>query len=102
VDLNTGQIVAMEALIRWQHPELGLVNPNQFIPLAEETGLIEPIGEWVQTACTQNRAWQVAGLPPMRIAVIFGSSVSAAKFSQNNCSFSQSRGLNLVVSSRNY
>lgn len=81
VDLNTGQIVAMEALIRWQHPELGLVNPNQFIPLAEETGLIEPIGEWVlQTACTQNRAWQVAGLPPMRIAV----NLSARQFQQQN------------------
>jgi diguanylate cyclase (GGDEF)-like protein/PAS domain S-box-containing protein len=70
VNLQTGQIVALEALIRWQHPQRGLVPPNQFISIAEETGQIGAIGEWVlQTACAQNRAWQMAGLPPVRIAV---------------------------------
>ncbi|MUL37989.1 bifunctional diguanylate cyclase/phosphodiesterase [Gloeocapsopsis dulcis] len=83
LNLKTGQIVALEALIRWQHPELGLVPPDQFIPLAEETGLIGAIGEWVlQTACTQNRAWQLAGLPPMRIAV----NLSARQFQQKRLS----------------
>ena len=70
VELKTDKIVGMESLIRWQHPELGLVPPNQFIPLAEETGLICEIGEWVlREACSQNRAWQQAGLPPISIAV---------------------------------
>lgn len=81
LDLKTGQIVALEALIRWQHPEIGLVTPTQFIPLAEETGLITAIGTWVlQAACTQNRAWQTAGLPPMRISV----NLSARQFQQPN------------------
>lgn len=81
LEINTGQVVAMEALLRWQHPELGLVTPRQFIPLAEETGLIVQIGEWVlQTACAQNRAWQVAGLPPVRMAV----NLSARQFQQRN------------------
>src|SRR5579883_85407 len=70
VDVNTGKILSLEALLRWQHPQLGLVPPNQFIPLAEETGLICPIGDWViRTACEQHQAWCAVGLPPIRIAV---------------------------------
>jgi EAL domain-containing protein (putative c-di-GMP-specific phosphodiesterase class I)/ActR/RegA family two-component response regulator len=70
VDLNSGRITGMEALVRWKSPELGLISPDKFIPLAEETGLIVPIGEWVmQTACLQNKAWQDAGLPPITISV---------------------------------
>lgn len=70
VDIHTGEILSLEALLRWQHPQLGLVPPNQFIPLAEETGLICPIGEWViRTACEQHQAWCASGLPPIRIAV---------------------------------
>ncbi len=70
VDLLTGQIVGMEALIRWQHPDFGLIPPSQFIGLAEETGLIEELGEWaLMTACTQNKAWQDAGLPKIVVAI---------------------------------
>ncbi|HEY5625385.1 MAG TPA: EAL domain-containing protein, partial [Dehalococcoidia bacterium] len=59
-----------EALVRWQHPERGLTFPADFMPVAEETGMIVPLGEWVlRTACAQNAAWQAAGLPPIRIAV---------------------------------
>jgi EAL domain-containing protein (putative c-di-GMP-specific phosphodiesterase class I)/ActR/RegA family two-component response regulator len=71
----------MEALLRWQSPELGMVSPAEFIPLAEETGLIGPIGEWVlRTACAQNRALLESGLPPMRVAV----NVSALQFKNAN------------------
>ena len=70
IDFDTGKIVGMEALLRWMHPELGMVAPNNFIPAAEETGLIVSIGKWVlRTACAQNVAWQRAGLPHLSMAV---------------------------------
>jgi diguanylate cyclase (GGDEF)-like protein len=81
IDLETGEIVGMEALIRWQSQELGLISPNVFIPIAEEMGLINAIGEWVLwTACAQNRTWQSLGLPPVRMAV----NLSARQFQQKN------------------
>lgn len=70
VNLLTGKIEGAEALVRWQHPERGSVSPADFIPLAEKTGFIVPLGEWIlRTACTQALAWQAAGYPPIRIAV---------------------------------
>jgi diguanylate cyclase (GGDEF)-like protein len=70
VDILTGQITGVEALLRWQHPDFGMVSPMQFIPLAEETGLIVPIGRWVvKEACAQNMAWQRRGLRPVSMAV---------------------------------
>ena len=78
VDLQTGRIVGMEALIRWKHPELGMVPPSRFVGIAEDTGLIVPIGAWVmRTACAQNKAWQDAGLGKLRVAV----NLSARQFS---------------------
>jgi diguanylate cyclase (GGDEF)-like protein len=69
-DIRSGRIAGMEALLRWEHPDLGTVAPMQFIPVAEDTGLIVPIGRWVlKTACLQSVAWQNEGLPPLSVAV---------------------------------
>ncbi|MCR4302299.1 MAG: EAL domain-containing protein [Sulfuricaulis sp.] len=76
VNLATGAITGVEALIRWRHPELGLVSPAQFIPVAEETGLMKSIDEWVlRTACLQAQAWRSAGLPPITMAVNLSGAV---------------------------
>ncbi|SES28307.1 EAL domain-containing protein [Rhizobium sp. NFR03] len=81
IDIDTGHIFAFEALVRWNHPDRGTVSPAEFIPLAEETGLIVPIGDWVlKTACQQNRAWQDAGFAPVVVSV----NVSARQFGEPN------------------
>ncbi len=81
VEVHTGKVVGVEALLRWDHPERGLVSPVEFIPIAERTGLIVPIGEWVLgVACLQCKIWQKAGLPPIRMAV----NLSALQFQQRN------------------
>jgi len=70
VDIRRRKVVGVEALVRWVHPEKGLVSPLSFIPLAEETGLIVPIGQWIlRTACAQNQIWQKAGFAPVRMTV---------------------------------
>lgn len=78
IDLASGKVVGAEALVRWLHPVRGLVPPATFIPIAEETGLIQEIGDWVlKTACSQNGSWQRAGLPPIRMAVnLFASQLN--------------------------
>ena len=79
VEIGTGRIVGAEALIRWQSAELGLVCPADFIYLAENNGLIKPIGEWtLRTACAQNKSWQEEGLPPLRVSV----NISPRQFEQ--------------------
>jgi diguanylate cyclase (GGDEF)-like protein len=79
VRLETNQIVGVEALVRWRHPQMGLISPARFIPLAEQTGLIIPLGEWVlRKACEQTRAWQLTVAPHLRVAV----NLSARQFSQ--------------------
>lgn len=81
LDLKTGAISGVEALLRWRHPQLGVVMPSLFIPLAEETGLIVPIGKWVlKMACAQNVAWQREGIPALCMAV----NLSARQFADDN------------------
>ncbi|MEM9274930.1 MAG: EAL domain-containing protein [Cyanobacteria bacterium P01_F01_bin.143] len=81
IDVSNGNIQGIEALLRWRHPELGLVSPGSFLTIAEQTGLIIPIGEWViRTACQQNQEWHSQGLPPLRISV----NLSPLQFTQPN------------------
>ena len=81
VDVPSRKIIGMEALLRWKHPVRGLVLPDEFLPLAEETGLIVQIGEWaLRSACVQNKAWQTAGLPCIPISV----NISRRQFDQQN------------------
>lgn len=81
VDLETGSVIGVEALVRWLHPEQGMISPADFIPLAEETGLIVSIGEWVlRSACSQCQQWQDQGYEPIRISV----NMSARQFNQKN------------------
>ncbi|WP_368658735.1 EAL domain-containing protein [Metabacillus halosaccharovorans] len=80
INLNTGKIAGVEALIRWEHPKWGLISPGTFIPIAEETGLIIPIGEWaLNVACKQNKIWQDQGLK-----TVVSVNLSAIQFSQPN------------------
>lgn len=81
VNVKTEEIIGIEALIRWNHPELGRIPPSAFIPIAEQTGLINPIGEWVlRTACRQNKTWQELGFIPLRMAV----NISVEQFRSGN------------------
>jgi diguanylate cyclase len=80
-NLITGRIIGVEALLRWRHPELGMISPAKFIPIAEETGLIVPIGEWVlRSACSQTQAWRTSTRIPIRTSI----NLSARQFKQHN------------------
>jgi len=81
IDVNNRRVAGMEALVRWRDPERGLISPGEFIPIAEESGLIEQIGQWVlEETCAQNRQWQTEGLPAVRASV----NVSARQFRNRN------------------
>lgn len=88
IDLKTGKMVGMEALLRWFHPNRGRLSPSEFLPLAEETGLILPIGEWVlETACRQTREWLEQGFPELRVAV----NISDLQFREENFAWNVDR-----------
>jgi EAL domain-containing protein (putative c-di-GMP-specific phosphodiesterase class I) len=90
VDIKSGRILGSEALVRWQHPDYGLVSPNKFISLAEETGLIGPISEYVlQTACEQTKAWMEAGCGPLSVSV----NISGKQFQQRKLTHSVKQAL---------
>ncbi|CAG7614705.1 hypothetical protein PAESOLCIP111_01739 [Paenibacillus solanacearum] len=81
VDMTVGRVIGMEALLRWAHPRIGFISPAEFIPLAEETGLIIPLGKWIlRRACMQNKAWQLQGYPPVKMAV----NISPVQFYQHD------------------
>lgn len=90
IQLESETVIGMEALVRWHHPELGMISPGEFIPIAEETGSIHRLGEFVlNEACRQNKAWQDAGIPPFRVAV----NISAVQFAQKDLAEVVSRAL---------
>jgi diguanylate cyclase (GGDEF)-like protein len=90
IDLATGEVVSVEALLRWDEPELGMVSPVEFIPIAEETGMIIELGEWVlNEACRQNKEWQDAGYTPIRVAV----NLSSMQFIQRDLSMKVAKAL---------
>ncbi|TCI29801.1 bifunctional diguanylate cyclase/phosphodiesterase [Exiguobacterium sp. SL-10] len=90
IHLESGEIIGVEALVRWNHPELGIISPGEFIPIAEETGTIHRLGEFVlNEACRQNKAWQDAGISPFRVAV----NISAVQFAQKDLPEVVSRAL---------
>lgn len=95
IDLTSGAIVGVEALVRWQHPERGLLQPLQFVPVAEDSGLIRPIGRWVlREACRQAQAWLQAGLPPVTMAVNTSAlEFRAGDFFDNLCTTLAETGL---------
>jgi diguanylate cyclase (GGDEF)-like protein len=93
IDMRTGRITGAEALIRWRHPDLGMVSPGKFIPLAEETGLIVPIGQWVlDTACAQMKSWEEQGFPRFKVGV----NLSAQQFRQPNLAGQVERALSIT------
>jgi diguanylate cyclase (GGDEF)-like protein/PAS domain S-box-containing protein len=93
LDIKENKLIGFEALLRWQHPKKGLIPPNYFIPIAEKTGLIVPIGEWViKTACMQNKKWQEAGFPPLCVSV----NLSARQCKEKNLIENISKVLNEV------
>src|SRR5260221_14230186 len=89
VDLATGEIRGAEALLRWKHPTHGLISPLRFIPLAEESGFIDPLGQWtVRQVCAQIKAWRAEGFPVDRISV----NVSPRQFRRRVVEFIRARG----------
>ncbi len=95
VDGPSRTVIGFEALVRWHHPQQGLVSPASFIPLAEETGLIVPLGDWVlREACRQNKAWQAAGLPPLPVSVnISPSQLRQSRFGHTVATVLEESGL---------